>query len=115
MAGTPDLFVVCKKCGSEVSPYITECPYCGTRLRKRAPKIDRRAGDASPRAAHRVPRPTPKPLRTGEIPALRGDPLARPNATLLILALSLGGCLVLPFVARVDLGLTDSSSGQWMM
>jgi len=35
----PDLFVVCKKCGSEVSPYITECPYCGNRLRKRAPKI----------------------------------------------------------------------------
>ena len=41
MASGPDLFVVCKKCGSEVSPYITECPYCGTRLRKRAPKIER--------------------------------------------------------------------------
>ena len=32
---------MCKNCGSEVSPYITECPYCGTRLRKRAPKIER--------------------------------------------------------------------------
>ena len=41
MASSPDLFVVCKNCGSEVSPYITECPYCGTRLRKRAPKIER--------------------------------------------------------------------------
>ena len=38
---SPDLFVVCKNCQAEVSPYITECPYCGTRLRKRAPKIDR--------------------------------------------------------------------------
>ena len=28
---SPDLFVVCKNCGSEVSPYITECPYCGHR------------------------------------------------------------------------------------
>ena len=37
----PDLFVVCKSCGSEVVPYITECPYCGTRLRKRAPKLER--------------------------------------------------------------------------
>jgi membrane associated rhomboid family serine protease len=37
-----DLNVVCKNCGSEVSPYITECPYCGQRLRKRAPKL--RAG-----------------------------------------------------------------------
>jgi hypothetical protein len=34
-----DLFVVCKQCGSEVSPYITECPYCGNRLRRRAPKL----------------------------------------------------------------------------
>jgi membrane associated rhomboid family serine protease len=37
----PDLFVVCKQCGSEVSPYITECPYCGARLRRRAPKLPR--------------------------------------------------------------------------
>jgi len=36
-----DLSVVCKSCGSEVSPYVTECPYCGTRLRKRAPKLER--------------------------------------------------------------------------
>jgi hypothetical protein len=33
--------VVCKQCGSEVSPYITECPYCGNRLRRRAPKLPR--------------------------------------------------------------------------
>lgn len=37
----PDLSVVCKHCGAEVSPYVTECPYCGNRLRKRAPKIER--------------------------------------------------------------------------
>jgi membrane associated rhomboid family serine protease len=36
-----DLNVICKNCGSEVSPYITECPYCGERLRKRAPKLSR--------------------------------------------------------------------------
>jgi len=38
----PELSVVCKSCGSEVSPYVTECPYCGARLRKRAPKLQRR-------------------------------------------------------------------------
>ena len=47
----PDLFVVCKNCQAEVSPYVTECPYCGTRLRKRAPKIER--PDAPPRQAAR--------------------------------------------------------------
>ena len=36
-----DLNVICKNCGAEVSPYITECPYCGQRLRKRAPKLSR--------------------------------------------------------------------------
>jgi len=36
--------VVCKQCGSEVSPYITECPYCGNRLRRRAPKLPKVAG-----------------------------------------------------------------------
>ena len=39
MTSGADLFVVCKQCGSEVSPYVTECPYCGTRLRRRAPKL----------------------------------------------------------------------------
>ena len=41
MTSGADLFVVCKQCGSEVSPYITECPYCGSRLRRRAPKLPR--------------------------------------------------------------------------
>jgi membrane associated rhomboid family serine protease len=41
MPSSADLFVVCKHCGSEVSPYVTECPYCGQRLRRRAPKLPR--------------------------------------------------------------------------
>ena len=46
-----ELSVVCKNCGSEVSSYITECPYCGARLRKRAPKLERRGDglEAKPR------------------------------------------------------------------
>lgn len=46
-----ELSVICKNCGSEVSPYVTECPYCGARLRKRAPKLERRGGalEAKPR------------------------------------------------------------------
>ena len=34
-----EFFVICPNCGSEVSPYVTECPYCGNRLRKRAPDL----------------------------------------------------------------------------
>jgi membrane associated rhomboid family serine protease len=113
MAGTPDLFVVCKKCGSEVSPYITECPYCGTRLRKRAPKIDRRSGDATPRAPRRALRATLSPLRANEIPGIRGDPTGRPNATLALLALSLIGFLVLAFVTDADVALGALTGDPW--
>ena len=50
MTSGADLFVVCKQCGSEVSPYITECPYCGHRLRRRAPKLPpANAPDRAPR------------------------------------------------------------------
>jgi membrane associated rhomboid family serine protease len=56
-----ELSVICKNFGSEVSPYVTECPYCGARLRKRAPKLERR-GDVfealRPRRGRRwIPRP----------------------------------------------------------
>src|ERR1700754_2056543 len=105
MAGTPDLFVVCKKCGSEVSPYITECPYCGTRLRKRAPKIDRKAGEPTPRQQRKVPRPTLSPLRSGEIPGIRGDAFGRPVATAVILAFSLLGLIATVYVAKADVRL----------
>jgi hypothetical protein len=46
MSPGADLFIVCKHCGSEVSPYITECPYCGHRLRRRAPKLPREGAPA---------------------------------------------------------------------
>ena len=79
MASSPELFVVCKNCRSQVSPYITECPYCGQRLRKRAPKIER-GGKAGPgRRSAAPPRPSLGPLRAGEIPGIRGDECASPR------------------------------------
>ena len=58
MSSGADLFVVCKQCGSEVSPYITECPYCGHRLRRRAPKLPRAQdlGGSSRASRRRWPR-----------------------------------------------------------
>ena len=79
MSSGPDLFVVCKNCRAEVSPYITECPYCGTRLRKRAPKLERGGTPKPPK----TPRPRLGPLRAGEIPGIRPD--RRPYATYLLL------------------------------
>ncbi len=53
MESPPELSVVCKNCGSEVSPYVTECPYCGTRLRKRAPKLERHGDELTARESLR--------------------------------------------------------------
>ncbi len=90
-AGGPDLFVVCKSCGSEVSPYITECPYCGNRLRKRAPKIDRH-GRVAEKRRRRTPAPALPRLRRGEMPGIRPD--SHPYATIVLVVLSLVGCLL---------------------
>jgi membrane associated rhomboid family serine protease len=84
VASGPELFVVCKKCNSEVSPYITECPYCGTRLRKRAPKLDK---GGTPRASRRRERPKLSRLKPGEIPGVKAD--GRPYATLLLVIVSI--------------------------
>ena len=87
MSSGPDLFVVCKNCGSEVSPYITECPYCGTRLRKRAPKLDREG-----RPRERLARPKLPRLRSGEIPGIRAE--ARPYMTAALVLASIALTLV---------------------
>ena len=97
MASGPDLFVVCKKCGSEVSPYITECPYCGTRLRKRAPKLERGGVPKEPKAARRR-RPTLGRLRPGEIPGIRAD--RRPYVTILLILASIVASLVIRIEPR---------------
>jgi membrane associated rhomboid family serine protease len=81
----PDLFVVCKNCGSEVSPYVTECPYCGQRVRKRAPKIER--GEDEPRRKReRKTRSLPK-MRRNEIPGIRVD--RRPHGTIFLVLAAL--------------------------
>jgi membrane associated rhomboid family serine protease len=90
--GGPDLFVVSKNCGSEVSPYITECPYCGNRLRKRAPKIDREGRVTERQRRLRSPTPALPRLKAGEIPGIRGE--SHPYATLLLVVLGFVGCLL---------------------
>jgi membrane associated rhomboid family serine protease len=101
-----DLNVVCKNCGSEVSPYITECPYCGQRLRKRAPKL-RQEGEGAELA------PAPKRRRRLRLSRRRRSaedrPLSwlsaqRPYATITVVLVS--AALLLAERAS-DLGLYD--------
>jgi membrane associated rhomboid family serine protease len=114
MASSPDLFVVCKNCGSEVSPYITECPYCGTRLRKRAPKIERDGTVSEPKPKkqkrQRTPR-APRPRR--ERPSVRAALDTRPYATMALVLLSLFGYLVLSVVDPREIAVAGPIGGQW--
>jgi len=106
--------VICKNCGSEVSPYITECPYCGNRLRKRAPKLDRDQRPTEPRSrrSRRPPAPLLSRLRPNEIPGIRGD--RRPYATLtLLLAGLVGSILWSTNLGGQDLILQGRPTGEW--
>ncbi|MEA2361065.1 MAG: hypothetical protein QOD71_210 [Thermoleophilaceae bacterium] len=93
----PDLFVVCRNCGSEVSPYVTECPYCGQRVRKRAPKLDRSGGEPQPK---RRRRPTLPRLRAEEIAGIAPD--SRPYATFGLILACLLSILVFRAVYQPD-------------
>ncbi len=109
MSPGADLFIVCRQCGSEVSPYITECPYCGHRLRRRAPKLPKerpsrqRSGDSS--VAHlRLPK------------AFIGAGIySRPYATIALVLLAGAMWIVTTggFVAPHQLSLEGPVEGQW--
>lgn len=105
----PELSVVCKSCGSEVSPYVTECPYCGTRVRKRAPDLER--GEEGLTA--KEPRGRRLRKRAAMRPHARGAPIpgigvgvsaGRPYATMLLI---LAPAILLLLTRIVDHPLTE--------
>jgi len=130
-----DLFVVCKQCGAEVSPYITECPYCGNRLRRRAPKLPRvnapqssrtrRSGLGSLLPTGRRPgRPAPR-MRAGRGRASSDRWAAsRPHGTIAIVVAACAGFIAVqavPFMyehmilgPRIEgVQLVDGVHGEW--
>jgi membrane associated rhomboid family serine protease len=120
----PDLFVVCKNCSSEVSPYVTECPYCGQRVRKRAPKIERGAPTDEPRVkgrrrrtrgrASRPKQPTLSRMRRDEIPGIALE--SRPYVTITLIVVALLASIVTATnrVGNFDLGgIYGPLDGDW--
>src|SRR5690349_10029395 len=101
----PELSVVCKNCGSEVSPYVTECPYCGQRVRKRAPRLDRGEPAEEP-GKKRRPRKMPSlgRIRRDEIPGIAPD--TRPYGTMALIAVAIAANIAIATdqVSYFDLG-----------
>lgn len=112
MSRGPDLFVVCKSCGAEVSPYITECPYCGNRLRKRAPRIEREGGEARVEPPRRAKLPK---LRPGEIPGIAADPTRRPWVTIVLVAAALILIPAARAISRTDLLSAEVDQESWKL
>jgi membrane associated rhomboid family serine protease len=126
MSSGPDLFVVCKQCGSEVSPYITECPYCGHRLRRRAPDLPREKDGGFARRPRRLHLPRfGRSGRSGSVLVRSRDRSARravgtradalPYATIALVAISCAVWVALQG-GYVDLGklvIIGPLGGDW--
>jgi membrane associated rhomboid family serine protease len=112
--GTPELTVVCRNCGSEVSPYVTECPYCGTRLRKRAPRLEREGDEIRVRETRRERRRRRRAERRERRAA--GEFAERPLASVLVIAVAAASSVVLRAseLTAYDLGAIVGEVGsQW--
>ena len=94
-----------------MSPYITECPYCGNRLRKRAPKLDREGRVAEKRK--RLTTTRLSRLRPGEIPGVRPD--VRPYASLALVITGIVGALIwrTTAVTKFNLVVIGKPTGHW--
>ena len=103
MADDSDLFVECRSCGAEVSRFVTECPYCGTRLQRRAPRLPPEAP-----AARKPRRPAGRGL-AGE------DPTRRPLVALVLAGLCAVGTVILVpgALAASQAGVVGPIDGEW--
>src|SRR5579859_3778287 len=124
MSPRADLFVVCKHCGAEVSPYITECPYCGQRLRRRAPKIprDNAAARASAGLLSRLARGGRARTRANARASTRLRPRSarfaassRPYVTIAAVATGCGLWIAVRggYVGLSDVAIVGSIHGDW--
>ena len=120
MSSGADLFVVCTQCGSEVSPYITECPYCGNRLRRRAPKLPRAHVPSRARRGRlgtllRVPAPGVRRARAGV--GSRPSPWSAPRPYTTIALVAAGCAAWIAWHAEpqiyLHMAIIGSLHGQW--
>jgi membrane associated rhomboid family serine protease len=92
---------------------VTECPYCGHRVRRRAPKLDREP-QAEPKTRRRLNAPALSKLRPGEIPGLAVE--TRPYGVIALICLSLVTTVVVStgVVSVVDIGaISVPGHPQW--
>jgi membrane associated rhomboid family serine protease len=100
------LSVVCRSCGEEVSPYVTECPYCGTRIRKRAPKLERHGDELTPHESRRARRRRKRAERRERLGASR-EMFAEGERPYAVIAAVLGPALLVLVQRAGDIPIAD--------
>ena len=89
---------------------MTECPYCGTRLRKRAPKLELRGDEITPRQSRRTRRRLARADRAERL----GDRPYAVIAAILIPAILLLVRVASPAIDAFDLGaIVGPVEGEW--
>ena len=92
---------------------MTECPYCGTRLRKRAPKLELRGDELTPRQSRRTRRRLARAERAERMAGLTDRPYAV-IAAILIPAILLLVRVASPALNAADLGaIVGPVEGEW--
>jgi len=108
MPEAADLFVVCPSCAAEVSKYVTECPYCGSRMQQRAPEIARGQIAAS---GGKPKRQRKRRQRSERTEARSSRPLV---SITLAAACAVGAVLIVPGVVLASqVGVVGQLDGQW--
>jgi membrane associated rhomboid family serine protease len=89
---------------------VTECPYCGTRLRKRAPKLELRGDELTPRESRRARRRMARAQRAERL----GERPYAVIAAILVSAIVLLVRVASPSLDTYDLGgLVGPVGGDW--
>ena len=92
---------------------MTECPYCGARLRKRAPKLELRGDELAPRQSRRTRRRLARAQRPDRAGLLADRPYAV-IAAILIPAILLLVRVASPAINAFDLGaIVGPVEGDW--
>lgn len=94
-----------------MSSFVTECPYCGTRLRKRAPKLE--SGGLAEPGRRRARAPKLTRMRPGEIPGIQPTLAHKPVVSIALAVACTVGAVALGAFGLFEVAVVGPVDGEW--